>query len=101
MKKKTLLIFAALFTIFSLTAFAGGSAEEIAKDHSIFMNEVISSIVFGIIGILLAALGYKVFDWITPFCLTKELAEDQNVSIGIVVGSIIIGVSIIVAVAIL
>ena len=66
-----------------------------------FLFEIISSIVYGLIGIILAVIGYKVFDLVTPFSLNKELAEDQNISIGIVVGAIIIGISIIISTAIM
>jgi len=37
---------------------------------------------------------------IAPFSLRKELAEDDNVAVGVVLGSIVIGLSIIIASAI-
>ena len=51
---------------------------------------------FGILGILLSILGYKLFDWISPIDVEKELAEKQNIAVAIVVGSFIIGVCIII-----
>jgi len=38
-------------------------------------------------------LGYRIFDRITPFDTSKQLAE-KNVAVGIVVGSIFIGMGI-------
>lgn len=38
-------------------------------------------------------LGYKMFDRMTPFNTSKQLAE-KNVAVGIVVGSIFIGLGI-------
>lgn len=38
-------------------------------------------------------IGYKVFDKITPFNTSKEL-EERNVAVGIVVGSIFIGLGV-------
>jgi uncharacterized membrane protein YjfL (UPF0719 family) len=37
---------------------------------------------------------------IVPFSVRKEIEEDQNTSLGIIMGSIIIGISIIIAAAV-
>jgi len=39
--------------------------------------------------------GYKMFDKLTPFDIAKELATDDNVAVGIVVGSIFISLGIV------
>jgi putative membrane protein len=58
----------------------------------------ISSLLFGGTGIVLAVLGFKVFDWITPrMDIQKELAEKHNVAVAIVCGAIILGVCYVVA----
>lgn len=62
----------------------------------VFRN-LLSTVVYSMLGIVLAIVGYKIYDWITPFSLTKELEEDQNISVGIVVGSMILGICIIIA----
>ena len=64
--------------------------------HLVIRN-VLSTVVYSFIGIILAIIGYKIYDWVTPFSLTKELAEDQNVAVGVVVGSMILGICIIIA----
>jgi len=46
-----------------------------------------------ILTLLFMVLGYKIFDKITPFDTSKQLAE-KNVAVGIVVGSIFIGLGI-------
>lgn len=46
-------------------------------------------------------LTYKIYDVVTPFDLTKELEEDKNIAVGIVIASMIIGTSIIIAAAIM
>ena len=58
-----------------------------------------SMIVFAIVGIAVAVVGYKIFDKCTPGDLSKEILENRNVAAAIVAGAVIIGVSIIVAVA--
>lgn len=60
----------------------------------------LSSIVYGLLGIALAMFGYKVYAWMVPFDLNKEIEIDQNPAVGLVLGAVIIGVSIIVAASI-
>ena len=64
---------------------------------SLFMA-VAATVIFGIVGIVLTLLGFKLFDWITPRVdLEKELAERQNIAVAIVVAAVIIGASILMA----
>ena len=51
------------------------------------------AIVGAILTLLFMILGYKTFDKMTPFDTSKELAE-KNIAVGIVVGSIFIGLGI-------
>jgi uncharacterized membrane protein YjfL (UPF0719 family) len=52
---------------------------------------------YAIVGALLTlvfmVIGYMIFDKMTPFNTSKQLAE-QNIAVGIVVGSIFIGLGI-------
>jgi putative membrane protein len=58
----------------------------------------VGSLVFGLTGIILAVLGFKVFDWITPrMDIQRELSEKHNVAVAIVCGAIILGVCYVVA----
>jgi uncharacterized membrane protein YjfL (UPF0719 family) len=63
-----------------------------------FGMDILSSIVFGVVGIGLMILGYKAFDWVTPkLDVEKELMEKHNIAVGIVVAAVFIGVSILIA----
>ena len=54
-------------------------------------------LVFGLLGLVLLFLGYKIFDWLTPHLhIEKELAE-KNLAVAIVVAAILIALGIIVA----
>ena len=54
--------------------------------------------VFGISGILLMFIGYWLFDKLTPgIDFRKELVENKNVAVAIMVASIILGVAVILA----
>ncbi len=51
---------------------------------------------FGVLGILLLAFGFKMFDWITPkLDVEKELAE-KNMAVAVVVGAVLIAIGFIV-----
>lgn len=53
---------------------------------------------FGISGILLMFVGYWVFDKLTPrIDFSKELVENKNVAVAIMVAAIILSVAVIVA----
>jgi uncharacterized membrane protein YjfL (UPF0719 family) len=65
------------------------------------LSEIGATAIYGLLGIVLALVGFFLFDLVTPFSIKKELTEDDNVAMGIVVGAMFLGVSIIVAAAIL
>ena len=58
------------------------------------------SIVYALVGVVVFWLSFIVIDKITPYNLWEEIVEKQNVALGIVVGSMALGVSIIVAAAV-
>lgn len=59
---------------------------------------LLSSIVFGFVGIVLMMCGFKIFDRITPrIDVERELVERNNMAVAIVVAAIIIGSSIVTA----
>lgn len=60
------------------------------------MNPILSSIVYFVIGMILCALGYKIFDIITPFDLNEEI-DNHNIAAGLTVAGIFIGVAIVVS----
>ena len=56
--------------------------------------------VFGVLGIVLLALGFKVFEWITPKLNVEEELGKGNIAVAIVVGAATLGVAFIVVRAI-
>jgi uncharacterized membrane protein YjfL (UPF0719 family) len=86
-----------LMVVMTAPLFAAGPSGVAAK-----MNwmELATTFLYGLMGIVLSMVGYKVYDLMVPFDIHKEIAEDQNTSLGIVLAAIILGVSIIVAAAI-
>lgn len=58
-------------------------------------------VLFSAVGIIAAIAGYKLFDKCTPGDLHNEIIQNKNVAASIVAGSVILGVCIIIAAAML
>ena len=58
------------------------------------------ALVFSLIGVIVLAISFVVFDKITPGNLWKEIEEEQNIALAIVVGAMSIAISHIIASAI-
>ena len=64
------------------------------------IKAIVGSVVFSTIGLIFFGLAFLVAQKILPFSLRKEIEEDQNTALGIVLGSIVIGIALIVSAAI-
>ena len=58
---------------------------------------LLDATLFGIAGIVLLIIGYYVWELITPYNLRRELHENKNVAVAIVVASFIVGMAIVIA----
>jgi uncharacterized membrane protein YjfL (UPF0719 family) len=58
---------------------------------------IIANFLYAVFGVIITLgfmlLGFKLFDKVTPFDTSKQLA-DNNIAVGIVIGSIFIGLGI-------
>ena len=59
---------------------------------------LVTTLIFVFIGIVFFAVAYAILSRI--FNIHKEIEEDQNTALGIVIGSIMIGIALIIAAAI-
>jgi len=66
-----------------------------------FSEGLVGSVVYSILGIVVLMVGFKIFDWITPFSLNTEIEEKNNTAAGVIVAGIMIALGLIVAAAIL
>ena len=57
----------------------------------------LATVVFGLIGIFLAVLGFKIFDKVTPGNLEEEIIKKNNMAAAIMAAAFILGVCIIIA----
>jgi uncharacterized membrane protein YjfL (UPF0719 family) len=61
---------------------------------------VFDSVVYSVLGTLILLGSFWVIEKVLPFSLRKEIAEDQNVGLGIILGAFILGISLIISSAI-
>lgn len=59
--------------------------------------QVVATLVYGLIGIALFGVSFVVFSKLMPFSVRKEIEEDQNTALGVIIGSFMIGLAIVVA----
>jgi len=61
---------------------------------------IVTTLIFTITGLILFALAFWIMGKVTPFSIRKEIEEDQNVALGIVIAAVIIGIALIVSAAV-
>jgi putative membrane protein len=61
---------------------------------------IISSAAFAAIGIVVFALAFWLMTKIAPFSVRKEIEEDQNVALAVIMAGVLIGISLIIAAAV-
>ena len=59
-----------------------------------------TTVIFVAIGLIVFAIAFVIVVFVSPFSVKKEIEEDQNVSLAIIIGAIIIGVAMIISSAI-
>ena len=61
---------------------------------------IVSSLIFVGIGMVMFLIAFFLITKITPFSIRKEIEEDQNTALAIVIGAVILGLSHIISAAI-
>ena len=61
---------------------------------------LLNAIVYAALGIVIFVIAFAVIDWLTPYALWKEIVEEKNLALAILVGAMSIGMCIIIAAAV-
>jgi uncharacterized membrane protein YjfL (UPF0719 family) len=64
------------------------------------LRQLVATVLFGAVGVAVFLVALKLIVKISPFSIRKEIAEDQNVALGIVVASIFVGLAVVLGAAI-
>jgi putative membrane protein len=68
--------------------------------NSIPFGNVVNAMVFAFLGIAVFAVAFLVMDKLTPYHLWKEIVQEHNIALAILVGAMSVGISIIIAAAV-
>ncbi len=78
-----------------------------AQEQMTFLNHVerlgfslLNVVIYAAVGIVLAVIGFKIIDILTPGKLGEEILQKQNIAAAILAGAFILGICIIVAAAV-
>ena len=63
-------------------------------------SALLNAIVYAALGILIFVIAFLIIDKMTPYHLWKEIVEDKNVALAVLVGAMSIGICIIIAAAV-
>jgi len=67
---------------------------------SIQLNNVVNAIVYAAIGIVIFAGAFLVLDKVTPYNLWKEIVQEHNLALAILLGATSLGLCVIIAAAV-
>jgi putative membrane protein len=57
---------------------------------------VLDTVIYSLVGIIMMGIGFMIVKLVTPFSIKKEIEDDQNIALGIIIGAVIIGIAIII-----
>ena len=63
-------------------------------------HALLNAVVYAALGIVIFAIAFVLIDKLTPYHLWKEIVDDKNVALAILVGALSIGMCIIIAAAV-
>ena len=61
---------------------------------------VLNALVFAVLGIVIFVLAFVIVDKLTPYALWKEIVEEKNLALAVLVGAMSIGMCVIIAAAV-
>jgi uncharacterized membrane protein YjfL (UPF0719 family) len=62
---------------------------------------VLDASVLGLAGIALLIIGYYIWELVTPYNLRRELQENKNLAVAVVVAAFIVGMAIVIGAALI
>ena len=76
---------------------AGSPSLDLATDLT---QPLLLAVVFTVIGVVLFGICIWLVVKVSPFSIRKEIEEDQNIALGLIIGAMILGIAMILSAAI-
>lgn len=64
-------------------------------------GHLLAVVIYSLVGMVVLGGSFWIMKRLMPFSVTKEIEQDQNTALAIIIGSVIIGMSLIIAASIL
>jgi putative membrane protein len=68
-------------------------------DWQRLLQELVATVVFSLVGLAVCVIFFLIMVRVSPFSIRKEIEQDQNISLGLIIGAAIIGIAIIISAA--
>jgi putative membrane protein len=63
-------------------------------------SALLNAFIYSVLGIVIFAIAFVVIDKLTPYHLWKEIVQDKNIALAVLIGALSIGMCIIIAAAV-
>ena len=64
------------------------------------LRGIVAALLYSTIGLVMFSIAFWIMNKVVPFSIRKEIEEDQNTALGVVIGAVIIGIALIVSAAV-
>lgn len=61
------------------------------------LSSLANSIVFSVVGLVMLGIGFYAYDKLTPWRLWKEIIDEHNIALAVIVAAMVLGISNIIA----
>jgi TRAP-type C4-dicarboxylate transport system permease small subunit len=75
--------------------------DTVARPGKDLLSSIVSTLIFGCIGIVLAIVGFKMFDIVIKHDIEKEIFDNKNMAAAVLAGAVVLGVCLIIAATLL
>ena len=82
------------------TSTLASAAHALAVQLPDLAGVLLTTAIFTAFGLLVFGLAYMIIVKASPFSIRKEIEDDQNTALAIIIGAVIIGVALIIAAAV-
>ena len=65
-------------------------------DFEQLTHGVVNTVVYSLVGLVAFALAFWIMEKLAPFSLRKEIEEDHNTALAIIMSAVILGISLII-----
>ena len=64
------------------------------------VDSILAALIYSVLGLVMFGVFWMIVIRLSPFSIRKEIEEDQNTALGIILGAIILGIAMIISAAV-